>query len=597
VGTGLRLGTEVCEALRAEAFAGLKALRRRGAEVGGLLTRRSAASPPSVIDGFELIPCEHLYGPSYRLSPNDIEAFRRKYREFQEKEGVAVAGFFRSSTKEVLEVTPEDAAVVQELFSGAAVIVLIRPSPNGDAIFRVFQPPQDGEWREFEEFRRGAHDVLIAARPATAPVIPARPGPVIASPAPVSKPAFAPAPVADRAPVPPEPLAWRPPLQADTALRPSLNKPRQRRFFAAHWMTLLLAVSLLVFASALIVATRGMWNAAPQTAQASSPDLGMQVAWQGDSLRLTWNRSLPSVRNSNGGNLEIHDGNQYREVPLDTTQVAQAVIYYVPGSDDVTFRLNIRGREPVELGGITRVLANRPNGVPAPVQEARSAPIRSPEHRPESFSNPAQANPAPPHVTPPPPQPSPSKAETSPPALTPGLPSQPAVSSTPPVPTNSEQQKTEEKKADVTEPRRPPETAPPAPAPPRTADAAQLRNQTVPAAPAAPPPSAEPKPPLTSGSFAAPKTDLPTPPRPVKRVLPVRQASLGPAVLTPMTVTVQVSIDKKGNVVEAHALHSASQYWSGRAVAAALQWHFEPATLHGQSIASTSEIDFRFNPR
>jgi len=64
-----------------------------------------------------------------------------------------------------------------------------------------------------------------------------------------------------------------------------------------------------------------------------------------------------------------------------------------------------------------------------------------------------------------------------------------------------------------------------------------------------------------------------------------------------MTVTVQVSIDKQGNVIEAHALRSPSQYWSGRAVAAALQWRFEPATLHGQKIPSTSEIDFRFNPR
>jgi hypothetical protein len=64
-----------------------------------------------------------------------------------------------------------------------------------------------------------------------------------------------------------------------------------------------------------------------------------------------------------------------------------------------------------------------------------------------------------------------------------------------------------------------------------------------------------------------------------------------------MIVTVQVAIDKRGYVVEAHALRSPSQYWSGRAVEAALQWRFEPATLRGQSIPSVSTIDFRFNSR
>jgi TonB family protein len=61
-------------------------------------------------------------------------------------------------------------------------------------------------------------------------------------------------------------------------------------------------------------------------------------------------------------------------------------------------------------------------------------------------------------------------------------------------------------------------------------------------------------------------------------------------------VTVQVTIDGQGKVVEAHALPSPSKYWANKAVEAAKQWRFEPATLHGQSVSSVSAVDFRFNP-
>ena len=77
------LSTDICELLRAEAFAGLKALRR-GVEVGGLLTQRIGAGSTAMVNGFEPIPCEHLYGPSYRLSPLDYENFRARIHAIQE---------------------------------------------------------------------------------------------------------------------------------------------------------------------------------------------------------------------------------------------------------------------------------------------------------------------------------------------------------------------------------------------------------------------------------------------------------------------------------------------------------------------------------
>src|SRR5580693_8108177 len=104
-GTALRLSSELCEALRAAAFEGLKALPKRGLEVGGLLTRPAGAGSTFTVDGFELIPCQHLYGPSYRLSPPERENFRKRCREIEAGDAVNVACFFRSSTRDALQLT------------------------------------------------------------------------------------------------------------------------------------------------------------------------------------------------------------------------------------------------------------------------------------------------------------------------------------------------------------------------------------------------------------------------------------------------------------------------------------------------------------
>jgi hypothetical protein len=437
-----------------------------------------------MIDGFEPIPCEHRYGPSYRLSPLDRENFRARCRELRERQGVDIAGFFRSSTRESLQVTAEDAALVRELLSEAAGVVLIQPFLSGDAIFRVFQPAQDSDWREFEEFRCFGDEVVVAPRP-------------VPPPAAVRMGAAAAVPVMTRAAAP------------EIAPRTSFGEPRPRKVFARDWMSVLLVISFLAFASALlVVATRSLWNNAPQTARASSPDLAMQIAWQGDSLRLTWDRSLPSVRNSTGANLQIQDGKQYREVALDSTQVAQAVVYYTPASDDVTFHLNIRGREPAEVAGIARMLAVRPGAVPPPVsQPVRSAPRREVQPRPEASD--------PPPTRGAPQQPLPTGAEASPLPITPGVPSQPPVSSRP-----NAAPSTEEKKAEVSEIRKPVETEPPAPAPPKAADAVPLRAQNVPAAPVIPP-AVAPRPPLTSVS------PRPPPPRPPHTCAPGEEGLAG----------------------------------------------------------------------
>ncbi len=331
---------------------------------------------------------------------------------------------------------------------------------------------------------------------------------------------------------------------------------------------------------------------------------------------MTWNRDLPAVRNSTGGNIEILDGGQSREVALDSAQVAQAVIYYTRTSDDVTFRLNIRRQGSAPVSGIARILAGRKTGapvsatnVPSPVPPAASAGdnggVEAARHLPRTSLNPEPAFSRSPRSSPAPAQISQSfTAVPNPPAsrIVPET-----KQSAPPKVTPT---------AETTESKKPADTASPAPAvspagssqpgatgAPVTAAAPQVIN----AQPAARPP--------TAGSIASPAgrgeapratpppvsatsapAELPIPPRPVRKIAPLRHSGLEPVLEAPVTVTVEVSIDSQGRVVEAQARPNSSKYWSDKAVEAARQWRFQPARLHGQSVPSVSTIDFRFNP-
>src|SRR5436309_14897822 len=73
----IRLHFDVIDRMSPEVLRGLGALKRRGAEVGGLLLGR--AEPGVIqkvsIQDFEPVPTEYLTGPSYNLSPKDLVGF------------------------------------------------------------------------------------------------------------------------------------------------------------------------------------------------------------------------------------------------------------------------------------------------------------------------------------------------------------------------------------------------------------------------------------------------------------------------------------------------------------------------------------------
>src|ERR1041385_6374115 len=73
----IQLYFELIDRMHPDIMRGLRALKRRGAEVGGILLGRSEPGPQRTvtIEDFESVPTEYLTGPSYHLSENDQVTF------------------------------------------------------------------------------------------------------------------------------------------------------------------------------------------------------------------------------------------------------------------------------------------------------------------------------------------------------------------------------------------------------------------------------------------------------------------------------------------------------------------------------------------
>ncbi len=78
----IQLHYDVIDRMSPDILRGLGALKRRGAEVGGILLGSSedGAVRTVTIEDFEPVPSEYLTGPSFNLSPNDLVSFEAAIR-------------------------------------------------------------------------------------------------------------------------------------------------------------------------------------------------------------------------------------------------------------------------------------------------------------------------------------------------------------------------------------------------------------------------------------------------------------------------------------------------------------------------------------
>jgi uncharacterized protein (TIGR02246 family) len=125
----IRCSQRVMAAIHEEVLGAFVAVPKRGAEVGGVLLGRQEGSE-IVIEDFEPIPCEHRFGPSYRLSEADHEILRETIDWFRSSahSALSIIGLYRSHTGPDFAPGPEDLKVLSTYFGNEDIyFLLIKP--------------------------------------------------------------------------------------------------------------------------------------------------------------------------------------------------------------------------------------------------------------------------------------------------------------------------------------------------------------------------------------------------------------------------------------------------------------------------------------
>jgi TonB family protein len=546
-GGPVRLTRDAAEALRVAAAAGLRSGPGGQFEVGGLLTTTIEDGGVLVIDGLEPVFCEHHYGPSYRLSPEDVVRLNQKVDQIATSAVRKLAGFFRTSTGEIFDYSPDDITLVRDHLPGCSLLMLVKPFQDGHIDMRAMRLSKDGVWTPVTGFE--------LSRPAGLPAVSDHPK------------KFAPFPV-------PAPLEFPP----DAPPRKfSLRVP-------SSWVApAIIGVLLLV-----IVVIGFLRRPVPPSAASKADALGLHVEIQGNSLHLVWNHSVPGATE---GVLRIDDGSLHRELVLDATQLDTGSILYRPSSDDVILRLEVRRESAAPLSESLRVLSGIGSGAP-PELAVRSPVVRTSE--PIAGLSPSYRKVVP---------------------LTSTVPEDSTQVNGGIIPATQPDTISDAKGARNGTVREfvPPPVRTESPSATDTASAMPLSIPVIdlrqapqnplgavgrlvqPAAVRPPPPSARTETPVANRV----PTPIVIPPRPLKQVTPNAKQIGSMMVYQPRDVEVQVRIDRSGRVLQVTLAKSATpvnQFLTSQALAAAKQWVFQPATVDGRPVPSTTTIVFSFRP-
>jgi hypothetical protein len=396
----------------------------------------------------------------------------------------------------------------------------------------------------------------------------------------------------------------RPPIRAGEL--PGSPEKKERR---TSWISF---VAVFVITAGVIIAVFLRMPPAGKEA------LGFRIESKGDGILLAWNRLHPIVQSATEGILQIDDGVRHREVHLDPEQVANGFLVYRPASDDVTFRLELRGERGETIRQSMRVLDGR-KGQSEELSAAKSnRPARSVGLGSlpsgdldkkftagiEPSSNKAIRRLRSPLRTFPEPVSLPEDRVRS----TLGASSQEAGSkrsgalvtskgpllldtgTAPEPPSNAHLPDYVSKLESDSKVARPGNTTPP-----------ELELGVVSGAKALPNPPPSPPELKPSQIIAAPTppgnvATAYVPPRPLRQFLPNPRPWI---IASQSEVEVEVKLDENGHVEAARLVRQDGKLPSsliGASLAAARQWTFKPATLRGIKVESNDTIVFRFRP-
>ena len=422
----IHLHFNVIDRMNPEILRGLGALKRRGAEVGGLLLGRQEPGVPQrvMIEDFEPVPSEYRTGPSYNLSQKDLLAFEAAIaRRRDDPSGLTVVGFYRSHTRDELFMDEADLGIANRYFPGnGSVFLLVKPFATKTSVGGFFFWEDGAIQRESSHHLFPFHRTELGGGEVRLPEPPRRPQER------PSLPPYTPA-LEPSASLAVEEDPWPAIRQANLSILNSPPEPGSKLQW--RWVVVpaffALAAAAGYFGFQDIAGTRVSVTPPPPPMPSADPPLPLKlsVAEKGEQLDVTWDRNAPAIALAQRGVLSISDGVNRRDLELSGAQLRNGRVLYSRLSQDVGLHLVVypEGREPVSES--IRIVSADP--VPLPVSKPEVPPpalsdsVEKTEIEPLPVTKPPAAAPRPAPKTrveapPPPPAPAPA-AETAPPEI------------------------------------------------------------------------------------------------------------------------------------------------------------------------------------
>ena len=313
---------DVIDRMGAEVMRGFGLVPKRGAEVGGILLGAIQRTEPVVlrIDDFEPVACSYKRGPSFLLSEEDTEEFRKAWQQTHSTGRPPYAvGYYRSHTRDAAGLGADDLEILERYFSDPdQVALIVRPfaTKPSQASFYV---RHDGQFEQDAEFPFRRYNLTGEEAPRRRPMEERRPR----STAPMGR-------TAGRVVLPEVP-------EADL-FKSFVEAPKRSRF-KFRWVWIPVAIIFTLAGVFLGLQVARTMSPAENIAKESDYRLALEVTRTEDNLTVRWSREAPVVRAAARGTLEIEDGGFSKSVDLDYANLESGSIIYRNSSDTVRFRL------------------------------------------------------------------------------------------------------------------------------------------------------------------------------------------------------------------------------------------------------------------
>jgi hypothetical protein len=353
---------EALEKLRAAAMEGLMALPKVGIGTGGVLLGESAGNRITILDSFA-IPCSHAFGPSFSLTPEELDHARELVAQSDTSK---IVGWYCSKGLRPLEVSDNDGLLFGSLFTKPwRVGLLLRPNMVRPTTIAFF-------WRGAQgEAVKGAEGELSAwAAPVPLVVAADVPTQSAADEVPVAQSTPRPAVEDEDVDIEKQIDIKKQIFTIDPELWPSLREPKPKReretvawnperpviqplptvSFETYRATVVkepppkkvpvvaIAAAILIgIAGVVLVVMPGPHQAAPR------PPLVLHSTDAHGALTIQWNPD--GVEGIDHASLFIDDGGRLHTIPLDRSQLTSGEFVYARKSRHVTATVTADGAE------------------------------------------------------------------------------------------------------------------------------------------------------------------------------------------------------------------------------------------------------------